>query len=305
MLDSFGENTLERYLKIDKIGKGTYGVVYKARDVVSDSFVALKKMILEIENEGVPSTAIREISLLREVVHKNVVELRDVVIDDRKFYLVFEYLDRDLKRFLEETPKDKLLEPSTIKSLLFQLLSGIAACHNRRIVHRDLKPQNLLIDKSGTLKIADFGLARAFAIPVRPYTQEVVTLWYRAPEILLGATEYSTPVDIWSCGCIFFELLAKTALFTGDCEIDQLYRIFRVLGTPTEQVWPGLTVMKNYSPNFPKWPPQLAHVVSSFAVDALGFDLLQRMLKYDPCERITAKAALNHPFFKDLDKTKL
>jgi len=164
-----------------------------------------------------------------------------------------------------------------------------------------LKPQNLLIDRTGMLKLADFGLARAFGIPIRNYTHEVVTLWYRAPEILLGSKVYATPVDIWSVGCIFAEMANRKALFPGDSEIDELIKIFRILGTPTDTVWPGVTKMPNWTATFPhfvkvdwkKVIPQL---------DANGIDLLSQMLQFDPAKRISAKKALNHPYFDDLDK---
>jgi len=191
---------MDRYYKIEKIGEGTYGVVYKAKDNVTGQIVALKKIRLEAEDEGVPSTAIREISLLKELSHPNIVSLCNVVHEDNKLYLVFEYLDQDLKKYMEMCGKN--LHYMLVKSYLQQLIKGIAHCHSHRVLHRDLKPQNLLIDKKGVLKLADFGLARAFGVPVRTYTHEVVTLWYRAPEILLGGKQYSTPVDIWSIGCI-------------------------------------------------------------------------------------------------------
>jgi len=185
-----GENLLAKYLKLEKLGEGTYGVVYKAKERDTDRTVALKKMRLDGEDEGVPSTAIREISLLRELRHINVVRLLDVLHSENKLYLVFEFLDQDLKRYMDSVrePMSALL----VKSYLYQLLKGIAYCHAHRVLHRDLKPQNLLIDRQGALKLADFGLARAFGIPLRPYTHEVVTLWYRAPEILLGSRNYST-----------------------------------------------------------------------------------------------------------------
>ncbi|KAL1775528.1 cyclin-dependent kinase 2 isoform X2 [Sigmodon hispidus] len=188
-----------------------------------------------------------------------------------------------------------------IKSYLFQLLQGLAFCHSHRVLHRDLKPQNLLINAEGSIKLADFGLARAFGVPVRTYTHEVVTLWYRAPEILLGCKYYSTAVDIWSLGCIFAEMVTRRALFPGDSEIDQLFRIFRTLGTPDEVVWPGVTSMPDYKPSFPKWVRQdFSKVVPPLDED--GRSLLSQMLHYDPNKRISAKAALAHPFFQDVTK---
>lgn len=218
---------MENFQKIEKIGEGTYGIVYKAKDLANNGrIVALKKIRLEADDEGVPSTAMREISLLKELSsHPNVVYLYDVIHQQNKLYLVFEFVDQDLKKCLEKTPHR--MEMLQIKSYLYQLLAGIAFCHANRVLHRDLKPQNLLIDQYGNLKLADFGLARAFGIPIRSYTHEVVTLWYRAPEILLGAKHYSTPVDSWSIGCIFVEMVNKQPLFPGDSEIDELFRIFR------------------------------------------------------------------------------
>ncbi|XP_046404237.1 cyclin-dependent kinase 2-like isoform X3 [Ischnura elegans] len=247
-----------------------------------------------MEIEGVPSTAIREISLLKELKHPNVVCLLDVVHADKKLYLVFEFLTQDLKKFLDSS-KD-LLPPELVKSYLWQLFKGITYCHAHRILHRDLKPQNLLIDSEGSIKLADFGLARAFGVPVRTYTHEVVTLWYRAPEILLGTKFYSTSVDVWSIGCIFAEMLTRRALFPGDSEIDQLFRIFRTLGTPDESIWPGVSQLPDYKSMFPRWEPQnISKVIPNLDQDAK--DLFLKLLTYDPHKRITAKAAMSHPYF--------
>eukprot|EP00126_Sphaerothecum_destruens_P001375 Sdes_comp14216_c0_seq1m3428 len=288
---------MEQYEKVEKIGEGTYGVVYKAKDRQTGMFVALKKIRLEAEDEGVPSTAIREISLLKELKHDNIVRLLDVIHQESKLFLVFEFLDQDLKRFLDSRPSG--LSSMEVKSYLYQLLKGIKFCHARRVLHRDLKPQNLLIDKAGFIKLADFGLSRAFGIPLRTYTHEVVTLWYRAPEILLGSRHYSTPIDIWSIGCIFVEMVNNRPLFTGDSEIDQLFRIFRTLGTPNEETWPGVTSLPDYKPIFPTWAPQSVKELLP-KLDASGIDLLSKMLIYEPGRRISAKQALVHPYFDDL-----
>ena len=208
---------------MDTIGEGTYGVVYKARVRSTGEILALKRIRLEQEEEGVPSTAIREISLLKELRHENIVKLVDVVHLEKKLYLVFEYLDLDLKKHMDSSPhisNDRMV----IKGYVYQMCAGIAFCHSHRVLHRDLKPQNLLIDtETNSLKLADFGLARAFAIPLRAYTHEVVTLWYRAPEILLGAKQYSTPVDVWSIGCIFAEMINKSTclLYTSPSPRDR------------------------------------------------------------------------------------
>jgi len=214
------KSKLDRYEKMDKIGEGTYGVVYKARDKTTKELYALKKIRLESEDEGIPSTAIREIALLKELQHPNIVRIHDVIHTNKKLILVFEYIDYDLKKFLQSFEKG--IDIKVVKSLLYQLVRGIAHCHQMRVLHRDLKPQNLLVSKEGILKLADFGLARAFGIPVKNYTNEVVTLWYRAPDILLGSKNYSTSIDIWSIGCIFVEMMNLKPLFPGSSEQDQL-----------------------------------------------------------------------------------
>nr|BAA21673.1 cdc2 kinase [Allium cepa] len=290
---------MDQYEKVEKIGEGTYGVVYKARDRLTNETIALKKIRLEQEDEGVPSTAIREISLLKEMQHANIVRLQDVVHSEKRIYLVFEYLDLDLKKHMDSCP-DFAKDSRLAKTFLYQLLRGIAYCHSHRVLHRDLKPQNLLIDRrTNSLKLADFGLARAFGIPVRTFTHEVVTLWYRAPEILLGARQYSTPVDIWSVGCIFAEMVNQRPLFPGDSEIDELFKIFRIMGTPNEDTWPGVTSLPDFKSAFPKWPAKdLATIVPK--LDSAGIDLLYKMLHLEPSKRITARKALEHEYFRDL-----
>ncbi|XP_053231955.1 cyclin-dependent kinase 3 isoform X2 [Podarcis raffonei] len=283
------------FQKVEKIGEGTYGVVYKAKNKQTGQLVALKKIRLDSETEGVPSTAIREISLLKELKHPNIVRLLDVVHSQKKLYLVFEYLNQDLKKYMDSSHTGEL-PLSLVKSYLYQLLQGVSFCHSHRVIHRDLKPQNLLINEMGAIKLADFGLARAFGVPLRTYTHEVVTLWYRAPEILLGCKFYSTAVDIWSIGCIFAEMVTRKALFPGDSEIDQLFRIFRTLGTPTESSWPGVTQLPDYKGNFPKWPRKDMKVLIP-NLDRDGRDLLMQLLLYDPNRRISAKAALTHQYF--------
>ncbi|CAG8452971.1 13373_t:CDS:2 [Ambispora leptoticha] len=295
----------ENYSKLEKIGSGTYGVVYKGQDKKNGQIVALKRIRLETEDEGVPPTAMREISVLKETKCQNIVQLSlilgrdtllDIVYEEHKLYLVFEYLDMDLKRYLDSLHKNAFLSPDIVKKFMYQLLDGVAYCHSRRILHRDLKPQNLLIGKDGNLKLADFGLARAFGVPLRPLTHEVVTLWYRAPEILLGSRQYSVHIDIWSVGCIFAEMILKTPLFPGDSEIDEIFKIFQKLGTPDEHMWPGVTSLPEFKTNYPAWSSQsLTKHIPSLNEDGIG--LLQRMLLYDPAKRISAKQALTHPYF--------
>ena len=289
---AFGSSTLDRYERKQLLGHGAYGKVYFAIDRTTQEPLALKKIILDTEAEGIPSVALREIMLLREVNCPYVVKLRNVVSSEKKVYLVFEYVEKDLKRFLEE--REGKLSAGEVKRMMFQLVSAVAYLHSRRIIHRDLKPQNILISNSGAIKLADFGLARMFQIPLRPYTQGVVTLWYRPPELLLGAVEYSPAVDIWSLGVIFAEIVTKAPLFSGETEMDQLYRVFRTMGTPSERVWPGVTRLKKYKPTFPNWPPNPLTVPG---LDADGLDLIKSMLRYNPADRCTAREALRHPYF--------
>ncbi|EAW24903.1 cyclin-dependent kinase [Aspergillus fischeri NRRL 181] len=307
---------MENYQKIEKIGEGTYGVVYKAREVNHPNrVVALKKIRLEAEDEGVPSTAIREISLLKEMKHPNVVQLFNIVyVDDCKLYLVMELLDCDLKKYMDALPiheggrgrtlPDRSmmsanlgLDGAMVKKFMAQLVEGVRYCHSHRILHRDLKPQNLLIDREGNLKLGDFGLARAFGVPLRTYTHEVVTLWYRSPEILLGGRQYSTTVDMWSVGAIFAEMCTRKPLFPGDSEIDQIFKIFRLLGTPDEEIWPGVTALPDYKPSFPKWRRSPAPLVPG--LDSAGCELLDALLEYDPAQRLSAKQACMHHYFRD------
>ncbi|KAI9727052.1 MAG: Cyclin-dependent kinase catalytic subunit [Cirrosporium novae-zelandiae] len=307
---------MENYQKIEKVGEGTYGVVYKARDLTHPTrIVALKKIRLEAEDEGVPSTAIREISLLKEMNDPNIVRLLNIVhADGHKLYLVCEFLDLDLKKYMEALPvseggRGKALPDGSelgrlglgdamVKRFMSQLVEGVRYCHAHRVLHRDLKPQNLLIDREGNLKLADFGLARAFGVPLRTYTHEVVTLWYRAPEILLGGRQYSTGVDMWSVGAIFAEMCTRKPLFPGDSEIDEIFKIFRLLGTPGEDSWPGVTSFPDFKASFPKWSRQESRTLVP-GLEESGLDLLERMLVYDPARRLSAKEACMHPYFED------
>ncbi|KAJ3312908.1 cyclin-dependent serine/threonine protein kinase [Boothiomyces sp. JEL0838] len=275
---------MEKYQKIEKLGE-----VYKAQNKETGAVVALKRIRLDNEEEGVPCTAIREISLLKELKHPNIVKLYDVIHTEKKLTLVFEYLDSDLKKYLDSNAGD--ISINTIQLLMHQLLEGIAYCHEHRVLHRDLKPQNLLINKKMELKLADFGLARAVGIPVRGYSHEVVTLWYRSPDVLMGSRNYSNTIDMWSIGCIMAEMATGRPLFPGISIRDQLLKIFQTLGTPNEIIWPRISEIPDYKPDFPIYPAvDLATIVPKLQGD--GVVLIKRMLEYAPEKRISADMAL-------------
>ncbi|CAD6197418.1 unnamed protein product [Caenorhabditis auriculariae] len=288
-----------KYDKLEKIGEGTYGTVFKARSKDSGEVVALKRVKLDDDDEGVPSSALREICILRELKHRNVVRLYDVVHSENKLTLVFEYCDQDLKKFFDSL--NGYIDQQVARSLMMQLLRGLSFCHAHHVLHRDLKPQNLLINTNGSLKLADFGLARAFGIPVRCYSAEVVTLWYRPPDVLFGGKLYNTSIDMWSAGCIFAEISnAGRPLFPGADVDDQLKRIFRQLGTPTEDSWPSLTQLPDYKP-YPLYHPALTWGQVVPNLSSKGRDLLQKFLMCNPTGRIDAESALRHPYFTDVN----
>lgn len=261
--------------------------------------VALKEINLDSE-EGTPSTAIREISLMKELDYHNIVTLYDVIHTENKLTIVFEYMDKDLKKYMEIHGNNGALDLKTVKSFMFQLLKGIMFCHDNRVLHRDLKPQNLLISNKGELKLGDFGLARAFGIPFNTFSNEVVTLWYRAPDVLLGSRAYTTSIDIWSAGCIFAEMCTGKPLFPGSANEDQLTKIFRLMGTPNERTWPGVSSYPNFKTNWQIYVPQdLRMLIPN--LDSMGLNLLNSLLQMRPESRITARQALQHPWFHEIN----
>ncbi|CCF59563.1 hypothetical protein KAFR_0H01530 [Kazachstania africana CBS 2517] len=294
-----------QFKQLEKLGNGTYATVYKGLNKTTGEFVALKEVKLDSE-EGTPSTAIREISLMKELKHENIVRLYDVIHTENKLTLVFEYMDKDLKKYMDSRTVGNApvgLELHLVKYFQWQLLEGLAFCHENKILHRDLKPQNLLINKKGQLKIGDFGLARAFGIPVNTFSSEVVTLWYRAPDVLMGSRTYSTSIDIWSCGCILAEMITGKPLFPGTNEEEQLKLIFETMGTPNEQSWPGISSLPKYNPGFPQHLPKnlksilQAHCASD--LDDTLIALLHGLLQLNPDMRLSAKQALHHPWFAE------
>ncbi|XP_068661623.1 probable serine/threonine-protein kinase At1g54610 [Aristolochia californica] len=287
----------DTFEKLDKIGQGTYSNVYKARDTLTGKIVALKKVRFDnLEPESVKFMA-REILILRRLDHPNVVKLEGLVTSRMScsLYLVFEYMEHDLAG-LAASPGIKFTEPQ-VKCYMHQLLSGLEHCHNQGVLHRDIKGSNLLLDNGGILKIADFGLASFFdPHHKQPMTSRVVTLWYRPPELLLGATDYGVGVDLWSAGCILAEMLAGKPIMPGRTEVEQLHKIFKLCGSPTEEYWkksklPHATIFKPQQP----YKRCIAETFKDFPPSSLP--LIETLLAIDPAERKAASDALGSEFF--------
>ncbi|ORY04076.1 kinase-like protein [Basidiobolus meristosporus CBS 931.73] len=275
--------SVDEFEKLNRVGEGTYGIVYRVRDKITNEILALKKIRMDFENEGLPLSSLREIMLLKKLNHKNIVNVTDVAVGRSldSIFMVMEYCQQE------------------IKCLMLQLLKGLEFCHDNFIVHRDLKVSNLLLNSQGVLKIADFGLARTFSKPPKAMTPRVVTLWYRAPELLLGEQSYTTAVDMWSVGCIFGELLKHKPFLPGKTERQQLELIIKLLGTPNERIWRGFNRLPLAQSI--KLPEQRYNNLKIELPDLSKETLLllNGLLTYDPEKRFNVKKALTHPYFRE------
>jgi serine/threonine protein kinase len=293
-----GFGTINTYKKLDKLGEGTYATVYKGISHINGKIVALKEIRLEYE-EGAPCTAIREVSLLKGLKHANIVTLHDIIHTKDTLTLVFEYLEKDLKQYADDC--GGIIDLNNVRIFLYQLLRGLQYCHRKKVLHRDLKPQNILINQLGELKLADFGLARAKSVPIKTYSNEVVTLWYRPPDVLLGSVEYTTSIDIWGVGCIFSEMVTGKPIFPGQQNDDQIVLIWKLLGTPTEASWEGVSRLPEYDVSiWPDYPAQRLETIVP-RLGRSGIALMNKLLTYDPAQRPSAAEAMAAPYFAELN----
>ncbi|KAJ7095422.1 Pkinase-domain-containing protein [Mycena belliarum] len=287
----------ELYHIVSQVGEGTFGKVYKAQNTVTKLHVALKRIRMESEKEGFPVTAMREIKLLQSLRHENVIRLYEMMVSNGAVYMVFEYMDHDLTGILSQTQFG--FTDAHLKSLSHQMLAGLAYLHHKGVIHRDIKGSNILINNRGELKLADFGLARFYQKRRRTdYTNRVITLWYRPPELLFGATIYGPEVDMWSAGCIMLELFTKRPVFQGNDEIHQLETIYRVIGTPTAERWGDVTNLPWYELVKPReeMPNHFREMFRKWMSPA-ALDLAELLLCYDPDARATAVQAMEAPYF--------
>ncbi|OCF39610.1 CMGC/CDK/CRK7 protein kinase [Kwoniella heveanensis CBS 569] len=287
----------EMYEKLSHVGEGTYGKVYKARSNDDGSMVALKRIRMEGEKDGFPVTAMREIKLLQGLRHGNVVRLLEIMVSKGSVHMVFEYMDHDLTGLLAHPTLT--FNPGNIKSLSHQMLAGLSYLHDRSILHRDMKGSNILLNSRGELKLADFGLARWYSKRHRDdYTNRVITLWYRSPELLMGETVYGPEVDMWSAGCIMLEIFTTKPIFQGSDEINQLDVIYGIMGTPDEAAWPGVKDLPWYELVKPKDVIE-SKFRASFAkwLSPAALDLVEGLLAFDPTKRLSAKEAMATTYF--------
>ncbi|XP_059468545.1 serine/threonine-protein kinase ICK isoform X3 [Neocloeon triangulifer] len=289
---------MNRYVTLTQLGDGTYGSVVLGQRVDTGEKVAIKKMKRKYFSWD-EAMSLREVKSLKKLSHTNVIKLKEVIRENDTLYFVFEYMKENLYQLMKE--RDKLFPESVVRNMIFQVLQGLAFMHRNGFFHRDMKPENLLCCGPELIKIADFGLAREIRSQP-PYTDYVSTRWYRAPEVLLHSTGYGPPIDLWAVGCIMSELYTFRPLFPGNSEIDQIFKICSVLGTPDKRDWPEGFQLAN-AMNF-KFPQFSRTPIASLVPNANdgGISLLEDLLSWDPAKRPTAVQAIRYPYFKMAQK---
>lgn len=306
-----GCRSIEEYQQINFISQGTYGMVFKASCIKTGKIYAIKQIKASAQQTnkvGFSISALREINILLALNHPNIIKVHEMCVGSTmdKIYMVMDYCQNDLKACIELSKPKLPFSTGEVKQILVQLLSALDCMHKKWFIHRDLKTSNLLYNNNGILKVCDYGMARKYGDPIKAYTLEVVTLWYRCPEVLLGSPTYTTSLDVWSVGCIFAELILGKPLFPGEGEVDQINKIVSALGNPTEDKWKGCSSLPNY--NKINWRassygklremlPMLS-ISSSTYLDNSGYSLLTMLLSMNPDDRITAADALMHPWLQ-------
>jgi len=293
------------YKRLNTISEGVYGVVHRCIDRETRELVALKKIKLYKTQSGFPLSSLREIGILLDLDHPNIVKVREVVVSETTadVFMVMEYAHNCMQNLIIQQRAEFTTEQ--VKTLMKDLLTGVAFMHKKWYLHRDLKTANLLYTNDGFLKICDYGMARQYGRPLAPYTNLVVTPWYRAPELLLGTEVYGPAIDVWSCGCIFAEIFMKKVLFHGKGELNQIELIFELLGTPSEEVWPKVTDLPHWGKfKLQEFPGKFDNIfivkkVGVFELTQNGKDFLHKLLWLCPKDRLTAEQALEHPWFSE------